>query len=328
MVSSLFFTAVQPLSPSSSLYLSFSPVVFHVEKRCNLNVLFCVDSSHPHAVPFFLHLVAILPRRRNKLLVVFGLFVPSASDRVSRDRQRCRRASSSGLADQRDRNPPSLPSLLPLSLFLPPSFLLILCTSFSLRSTCTTSSSTNKRQTTTRMSKRNKETVLWALHSFEAENDDELGFNAGERIILLERDDLYGDGWFQVSPALPCAREGEADDEGGIGGGKGRDGRGRGKAGSGATECTTACSYSPTRSEPSLPMPTSISIDPLSQRLTTSLLSTNTGQERTRRDRSLPPVLHLRPPAFLLPLPGERNERRRNVQRFWSPSLPARYWGS
>lgn len=42
------------------------------------------------------------------------------------------------------------------------------------------------------------DTVLWALHSFEAENDDELGFNAGERIILLERDDLYGDGWFQV----------------------------------------------------------------------------------------------------------------------------------
>jgi hypothetical protein len=78
------------------------------------------------------------------------------------------------------------------------------------------------------MSKRNKEDVLWALHSFEAENDDELGFNAGERIILLERDDLYGDGWFQVrlscSPVLWVRRtkgenrrmmrgEGSADEE-------------------------------------------------------------------------------------------------------------------
>ncbi|BGP37512.1 hypothetical protein JCM10450v2_001417 [Rhodotorula kratochvilovae] len=39
--------------------------------------------------------------------------------------------------------------------------------------------------------------VLWALHTFEAENDDELAFEAGERIIVLERDDQYGDGWFQ-----------------------------------------------------------------------------------------------------------------------------------
>ncbi|GAA6048147.1 hypothetical protein JCM3770_003684 [Rhodotorula araucariae] len=39
--------------------------------------------------------------------------------------------------------------------------------------------------------------ILWALHTFEAENDDELAFEAGERIIVLERDDQYGDGWFQ-----------------------------------------------------------------------------------------------------------------------------------
>ncbi|GAA5835372.1 hypothetical protein JCM11251_005217 [Rhodosporidiobolus azoricus] len=44
---------------------------------------------------------------------------------------------------------------------------------------------------------RGKEDVVYALHSFEAENDDELSFEAGERIIVLERDDQYGDGWFQ-----------------------------------------------------------------------------------------------------------------------------------
>lgn len=39
---------------------------------------------------------------------------------------------------------------------------------------------------------------VWALHAFEAENEDELAFEAGERIIVLERDDQYGDGWYQV----------------------------------------------------------------------------------------------------------------------------------
>ncbi|BGP22425.1 phospholipid binding protein [Rhodotorula toruloides] len=42
-----------------------------------------------------------------------------------------------------------------------------------------------------------KEDVVWALHTFEAENDDELTFEAGEKIVVLERDDQYGDGWFQ-----------------------------------------------------------------------------------------------------------------------------------
>lgn len=44
-----------------------------------------------------------------------------------------------------------------------------------------------------------KEDVVWALHTFEAENEDELTFEAGEKIVVLERDDQYGDGWFQVS---------------------------------------------------------------------------------------------------------------------------------
>lgn len=40
--------------------------------------------------------------------------------------------------------------------------------------------------------------ILYALHDFEAENADELSFGAGEAIIVLERDDQYGDGWYQV----------------------------------------------------------------------------------------------------------------------------------
>lgn len=43
-----------------------------------------------------------------------------------------------------------------------------------------------------------KDDIVYALHSFEAENEDELSFEAGERIVVLERDDQYGDGWFQV----------------------------------------------------------------------------------------------------------------------------------
>ncbi|KAI5476458.1 hypothetical protein MNV49_007705 [Pseudohyphozyma bogoriensis] len=37
----------------------------------------------------------------------------------------------------------------------------------------------------------------YALHDFVAENPDELSFSAGELIVILERDDQYGDGWYQ-----------------------------------------------------------------------------------------------------------------------------------
>jgi len=47
-----------------------------------------------------------------------------------------------------------------------------------------------------------REDVVYALHAFEAENEDELAFEAGERIIVLERDDQYGDGWYQVCDQL------------------------------------------------------------------------------------------------------------------------------
>jgi len=43
-----------------------------------------------------------------------------------------------------------------------------------------------------------RQDVVYALHAFEAENEDELAFEAGEQIIVLERDDQYGDGWYQV----------------------------------------------------------------------------------------------------------------------------------
>ncbi|KAE9389360.1 hypothetical protein BT96DRAFT_980734 [Gymnopus androsaceus JB14] len=39
---------------------------------------------------------------------------------------------------------------------------------------------------------------VYALHDFTPENDDEIPFKAGERIEVLERDDAYGDGWWQV----------------------------------------------------------------------------------------------------------------------------------
>ncbi|TFK28998.1 hypothetical protein FA15DRAFT_700565 [Coprinopsis marcescibilis] len=38
---------------------------------------------------------------------------------------------------------------------------------------------------------------VYALHDFQPEHEDELDFHAGERIEIVERDDLYGDGWWQ-----------------------------------------------------------------------------------------------------------------------------------
>lgn len=40
---------------------------------------------------------------------------------------------------------------------------------------------------------------VYALHDFAPENEDEVPFRAGERIEVVEKDDLYGDGWWQVS---------------------------------------------------------------------------------------------------------------------------------
>ncbi|KAA1124965.1 polar growth protein [Puccinia graminis f. sp. tritici] len=40
-------------------------------------------------------------------------------------------------------------------------------------------------------------TIVYAIHDFQAENPDELSFSAGEAIEVTEKDDLYGDGWWQ-----------------------------------------------------------------------------------------------------------------------------------
>ncbi|KAI8443344.1 hypothetical protein BY996DRAFT_8270594 [Phakopsora pachyrhizi] len=39
--------------------------------------------------------------------------------------------------------------------------------------------------------------VVYAIHDFQAENPDELSFIAGESIHVTEKDDQYGDGWWQ-----------------------------------------------------------------------------------------------------------------------------------
>jgi SH3 domain len=39
---------------------------------------------------------------------------------------------------------------------------------------------------------------VYALHDFAPEHDDEISFKAGERIEVVEKDDLYSDGWWQV----------------------------------------------------------------------------------------------------------------------------------
>ncbi|KAG0212922.1 polar growth protein [Mortierella sp. GBA30] len=39
--------------------------------------------------------------------------------------------------------------------------------------------------------------TVWAIHNFEAEAQDEISFNIGEPIIVLQKDELYQDGWWE-----------------------------------------------------------------------------------------------------------------------------------
>jgi len=39
---------------------------------------------------------------------------------------------------------------------------------------------------------------VYALHDFQPEAEDEIPFRAGEKIEVIEKDDEYGDGWWQV----------------------------------------------------------------------------------------------------------------------------------
>lgn len=40
--------------------------------------------------------------------------------------------------------------------------------------------------------------TVYATHNFEAENEDEITIKAGEPVIVLEKDEKYQDGWWQV----------------------------------------------------------------------------------------------------------------------------------
>lgn len=44
--------------------------------------------------------------------------------------------------------------------------------------------------------------TVWAIHNFEAEAEDEISFHIGEPIIIVQKDELYQDGWWEVSKPL------------------------------------------------------------------------------------------------------------------------------
>ncbi|KAI9262062.1 hypothetical protein BY458DRAFT_515339 [Sporodiniella umbellata] len=43
----------------------------------------------------------------------------------------------------------------------------------------------------------NSNNTVYAIHNFEAENDDEINFFIGEPVVVVERDEKYLDGWWQ-----------------------------------------------------------------------------------------------------------------------------------
>lgn len=43
---------------------------------------------------------------------------------------------------------------------------------------------------------------VYALHDFHPEHEDEIAFHAGQPIEVIERDDQYSDGWWQVSTSF------------------------------------------------------------------------------------------------------------------------------
>lgn len=50
-------------------------------------------------------------------------------------------------------------------------------------------------------------TIVYAVHNFEAENEDEINFSVGEPIVVLEKDEKYLDGWWQVKQILIFSRK-------------------------------------------------------------------------------------------------------------------------
>ncbi len=47
---------------------------------------------------------------------------------------------------------------------------------------------------------------VYTLYDFISESDDDISFLAGEHIEVIEKDEQYGDGWWQVTytNALLC----------------------------------------------------------------------------------------------------------------------------
>jgi hypothetical protein len=41
--------------------------------------------------------------------------------------------------------------------------------------------------------------TAYVIHDFNATNEDEISLKAGEPVLVLEKDDLYNDGWWQVN---------------------------------------------------------------------------------------------------------------------------------
>ncbi len=50
---------------------------------------------------------------------------------------------------------------------------------------------------------------VYALHDFTPENPDEVTFKAGEKIEVVEKDDVYQDGWWQVSILIMTDGQGQ-----------------------------------------------------------------------------------------------------------------------
>lgn len=48
------------------------------------------------------------------------------------------------------------------------------------------------------------EDIVYAIHDFVAENEDEITFHIGDSITVLEKDDKYMDGWWQVNGFILC----------------------------------------------------------------------------------------------------------------------------
>lgn len=46
--------------------------------------------------------------------------------------------------------------------------------------------------------------IVYTVHKFEAENVDEISINVGEQVIVLEKDEGFNDGWWQVSVDISC----------------------------------------------------------------------------------------------------------------------------